>query len=73
MTEMVSPYRLADYEVTLRRRWSNLHSLAVTGLVLVPEHNFLLSMGNDGACRVLDYLQVRTVAFTKNGAPEPSL
>lgn len=24
----------------------------------MPEHNFLLSMGNDGACRVLDYLQV---------------
>lgn len=44
--------------MTLRRRWTHLHSLAITGLVLVPEHNFLLSMGNDGACRVLDYLQV---------------
>lgn len=53
--------RLADNEVALCRRWAHLHSLAITGLVLVPEHNFLLSMGNDGACRVLDYLQVSTV------------
>ncbi|CAM9561047.1 unnamed protein product, partial [Hapterophycus canaliculatus] len=52
--------RLADTEVTLRRRWTHLHGLAITGLALVPEHNFLLSMGNDGACRVLDYLQGKT-------------
>ncbi|CAN0464501.1 unnamed protein product [Ectocarpus sp. 12 AP-2014] len=49
--------QLADDEVTLHRRWTHLHSLAITGLVLVAEHNFLLSVGNDGACRVLDYLQ----------------
>lgn len=61
--------RIADSEVTLRRRWSHLHSLAVTGLVLVPEHNFLLSMGNDGACRVLDYLQVSGVATAGQFVP----
>lgn len=49
---------MTDYEVAMRRRWSHLHSLAITGLKLVPEHNFLLSIGNDGACRVLDYLKV---------------
>ncbi|CAM9120840.1 unnamed protein product, partial [Scytosiphon promiscuus] len=52
--------QLTDTEVTLRRRWTHLHSLAITGLVLVPEHNFLLSMGNDGKCRILDYLQGKT-------------
>lgn len=57
--------RLAENEVSLCRRWAHLHSLAITGLVLVPEHNFLLSMGNDGACRVLDYLQVPTVYLSK--------
>lgn len=58
---MICTYlRLTDYEVALRRRWSHLHSLAITGLSLVPEHNFLLSIGNDGACRVLDYLKVQT-------------
>lgn len=55
---LVPDLRLPDSEVTLQRRWSHLHSLAVSYLGLVPEHNFLLSLGNDGVCRVLDYLQV---------------
>eukprot|EP00903_Cladosiphon_okamuranus_P006728 g6565.t1 len=58
--------QLADNEVSLCRRWAHLHSLAITGLVLVPEHNFLLSMGNDGVCRVLDYLQGNTFMTIEN-------
>ena len=53
--------RLADSEITLRRRWGHLHSLAITKLALVPEHNFLVSIGNDGVCKILDCLKVYSV------------
>ncbi|CAM9333629.1 unnamed protein product, partial [Discosporangium mesarthrocarpum] len=49
--------QISDSEVTVRRQWLHLHRLAINAFQIVPEHNFLITISNDGTCKILDYLQ----------------
>ena len=39
--------------VVISKRWSNIHKLAISDVVLVPEQNFLVSCSFDCVCQVL--------------------
>ena len=38
------------------RRWSKVHSLAISGMFLVPSQNFLVTLSFDNVAHVLDSL-----------------
>lgn len=51
------------HAVSKFRRWDNVHELTITGLLLIPEESFLVSISYDGTCKILDAI-VGHILFT---------
>jgi len=59
----------ASVELTATITWSQVHALAITRMLLVPEHNLLVSLSFDCSCVIIERNRGRVVSKIKAFVP----